>query len=119
MAPRILSREAYTVALICALSVEMAAAEAMLDEIHEKLPVPSGDHNCYTLGKMGKHNVVIAGLPSGKYGTTSAATVAIQLLRTFQSIHFGLLVGIGGGVPNEEADIRLGDTFSTLISTWA
>ena len=27
----------------------------------------------------------------------------------FKSIRFGLMVGIGGGVPSEEADIRLGD----------
>jgi nucleoside phosphorylase len=31
------------------------------------------------------------------------------MLFTFQSIRFYLLVGIGGGVPNELADIRLGD----------
>jgi len=38
--------------------------------------------------------------------------VATQLLNDFPSIRFGLLVGIGGGVPDEEAedcDIRLGD----------
>jgi len=28
---------------------------------------------------------------------------------TFHSIRFGLMVGIGGGVPSEEIDIRLGD----------
>jgi nucleoside phosphorylase len=27
----------------------------------------------------------------------------------FPSIRFGLIVGIGGGMPSEEADIRLGD----------
>jgi hypothetical protein len=48
-------------------------------------------------------------LPSGVYSTTSAATVASQMLFTFQSIRFGLMVGIGGGAPNKEFDIRLGD----------
>jgi nucleoside phosphorylase len=35
--------------------------------------------------------------------------VAIQMLSTFRSIRFGLMVGIGGGVPGKDADIRLGD----------
>ncbi|KAK6495981.1 hypothetical protein TWF481_003026 [Arthrobotrys musiformis] len=53
----------------------------MLDEIHPNLFLPS-DKNSYTLGRMGAHNI----------------------------IRFGLLVGIGGGIPVEdEYDIRLGD----------
>ena len=35
--------------------------------------------------------------------------MANQMLSSFPSIRFGLLVGIGGGVPSEETDIRLGD----------
>jgi nucleoside phosphorylase len=31
------------------------------------------------------------------------------MLQTFEGIRFGLMVGIGGGVPSEENDIRLGD----------
>jgi hypothetical protein len=41
--------------------------------------------------------------------TISAARVATQLLSSFKWIRFGLMVGIGGGVPSEEDDIRLGD----------
>ncbi|KAF6833240.1 Vegetative incompatibility protein HET-E-1-like protein 16 [Colletotrichum musicola] len=67
------------------------------------------DHNSYALGKVQGHNVAIACLPAGVYGTTSAATVAKDLLRSFRSIRFGLMVGIGGGAPSEEQDIRLGD----------
>lgn len=104
-----LSYNNYTVGWICALPVEIAAAKAMLDEVYDDLPVPSHDHNSYTLGRIGKHNVVIASMPSGIYGTTSATAVATQLLATFQSIRFGLMVDIGGGVPNMDADIRLGD----------
>ena len=37
-------------------------------------------------------------------GTNSAATVAIQLFKRLSSIRFGLLVGIGGGVPDEGED---------------
>ena len=48
-------------------------------------------------------------LPSGVYGTIPAATVAAHMRTTFPSIHFGLMVGIGGGVPSTNEDIRLGD----------
>jgi nucleoside phosphorylase len=89
------------------MGVELAPVEAMLDEIHQSLPT-SRDNNCYTLGRMGVHNVVIAVML--EIGNNSAATVATQLLNDFKSIRFGLLVGIGGGIPSDdEDDIRLGD----------
>ncbi|KAF9889470.1 hypothetical protein FE257_007373 [Aspergillus nanangensis] len=105
-----LSHAAYTVGWICALPVEMAAATGMLDEVHQDLAgQASNDHNTYTLGRIGQHNVVISCLPRGEYGSASASAVAMQLLSSFESIRFGLLVGIGGGIPSREADIRLGD----------
>ena len=103
------SNDDYTVGWICALPVEMAAAKAMLDEIHPALSNPRNDYNNYTLGQMGVHNVVVACMPSGVYGTTSAVIVANQMKATFRSIRFWLMVGIGGGAPNEYTDIRLGD----------
>jgi nucleoside phosphorylase len=106
---RTLSHNDYTIEWICALPIEMAAAKLMLDEVHENLPVPSHDQNVYTLGKIGKHNVVIACLPNGEYGIASATAVAMQLSASFHFIRFGLMVGIGGGIPNKDADIRLGD----------
>ncbi|KAJ5732695.1 hypothetical protein N7493_004176 [Penicillium malachiteum] len=106
---KILCHDDYAVGWICALPVEMAAAKLMLDKIHDPLPHPRADQNNYILGNIGEHNIVIASLPSGAYGTVSAATVAMQVLSSFPSIRFGLMVGIGGGVPSNEADIRLGD----------
>jgi nucleoside phosphorylase len=104
---RRLSHNDYTVACICPMGVELAAVEGMLDEIHENLP-SSRDQNGYTLGRIGRHNIVVAVMPA--IGNHRAASVAIQLLNDFRSIRFGLLVGIGGGVPGEEEDdIRLGD----------
>ncbi|KAL7795967.1 putative ankyrin repeat-containing protein [Trichoderma ceciliae] len=99
----------YTVAWICALPLEMAAAEAMLDETHHNLQTTPSDTNSYTLGRIHAHNVVITCLPSGIYGTTSATMVAAQMSSTFQSIRFFLMVGIGGGAPSAKDDIRLGD----------
>lgn len=63
----------------------------------------------YTLGRVGKHNVVLTVLPSGEYGTSSAASMASDMLRSFPNIKIGLVVGIGGGVPSQTNDIRLGD----------
>ncbi|KAL2832055.1 Pfs domain protein [Aspergillus cavernicola] len=98
----------YTVGWICALPIEMATARAMLDEVHVDLPALKFDDNTYILGRICSHNIVITCLPTGVYGAVTAATVATRLLSTFQSIRFGLMVGIGGGVPNH-LDIRLGD----------
>ena len=104
------SAEEYTVGWICAIVTEHVAAKAFLSETHERPDyVPPNDSNFYTLGRMGKHNVVIALLPDGEYGTSSAATVAKDMLRSFPKVRFGLMVGIGGGAPNQKHDIRLGD----------
>ncbi|KAL2860042.1 hypothetical protein BJX68DRAFT_77304 [Aspergillus pseudodeflectus] len=104
-----LTHDAYRVGWISALPLEMAAAIAMLDASHAPLSQPEGDHNTYHLGEIGDHNIVIACLPTGIYGLTSAAVVAQQMLSTFPSIDIGLMVGIGGGVPSLAADVRLGD----------
>lgn len=108
------SPEQYTVAWIAALPHERAAATAVLDEEHDKpaafeqLP---HDTNSYTWGKVGDHHVVIASLPAGQYGTTIAATTANALRFSLPHIRFGLMVGIGAGVPQLERgeDVRLGD----------
>ncbi|KAL7931790.1 hypothetical protein V8C35DRAFT_329459 [Trichoderma chlorosporum] len=106
--PAKLSYHDYTVGWICALPLELAAAKEMLDKEHDSLPQRQNDHNNYILGNIGHHNIVLACLPSGIYGTTQAAVVSQQMLSSFPNIHFGLLVGIGGGVPTY-LDIRLGD----------
>ncbi|KAK4064957.1 uncharacterized protein Triagg1_8773 [Trichoderma aggressivum f. europaeum] len=100
----------YTVGWISAITTEYVAARAMLDEIHEGPEmVSTNDSNNYTLGRIGKHNIVIAVLPDGEYGTSSAARVAADLSHSFPHVRFGLLVGIGGGAPSRKHDIRLGD----------
>ncbi|KAN0071219.1 hypothetical protein V8E54_010650 [Elaphomyces granulatus] len=109
MARRRLRHEEYTVGLVCALPIELAAAQEMLDEEHEDLKRDEHDNNLYSLGRIGEHNVVIVCLPAGLIGNNPAAAVATQMKSTFRSMRFGLMVGIGGGVPNTEVDIRLGD----------
>ncbi|KAJ5909138.1 hypothetical protein N7495_001820 [Penicillium taxi] len=83
----------------------------MLDETFGLLGSQDiSDSNTYTLGRIGQHNVVIACLPAGQYGNTSATTVANNMVRTFsKSLRIGLMVGVGGGIPSATRDIRLGD----------
>lgn len=90
--------ENYTVAWICAISTEYVAAQAFLDEKHDRAAeVSTNDNNVYTLGRVGKHNVVIAVLPDGEYGIAAAASVARDMLHSFPNVRIGLMVGIGGG----------------------
>jgi nucleoside phosphorylase len=83
--------------------------EGMLDEIDESIP-SNRNKNGYTLGRMGVHNVTVAPMPEiGNNRAAIVATLLLLLLNDFPSVRFGLLVGIGGGIPGEEDDIRLGD----------
>ncbi|KAK2611916.1 hypothetical protein QQS21_002022 [Conoideocrella luteorostrata] len=112
-----LSIHDYTVAWVSALAVEHAAAMAMLDEEHS-LPgdfiSQARDENIYTFGRMGSQNVVLTSLASGVYGTNSAAWTAARLAVGFPSLRASLMVGIGGGVPSDQRDIRLGDVVVSL-----
>src|SRR3569833_202406 len=83
----------------------------MLDQIHPDLSQPPTDIIAYTLGSVGNHIVLIACLPKGKMGNIAAAIVATQMVDTFPSIRFCLMVGIGGGIPPY---VRLGDV---VVST--
>lgn len=100
----------YTVGWICGIPTEYIAARAFLDQEHEGPEhVSTRDSNNYTLGNIGEHNVVIAVLPDGDYGTSSAASVAGDLLHSFPNVRICLMVGIGSGAPSQKHDIRLGD----------
>jgi len=107
--PRRPPREEYTVGWVCALPVELAAALEMLDEEHAPPERYENDENLYHLGSIAGHYVVIVCLPAGRIGNNPAAAVVTQLRATFKRIQFGLMVGIGGGVPRAGVDIRLGD----------
>ncbi|GAW24762.1 hypothetical protein ANO14919_143550 [Xylariales sp. No.14919] len=106
MASQPRTRNDYRIGWVCALPKEQTAAIAMLDRRHADLPRLPNDHNTYTLGSIGNHNVVVACLPKGRIGTVSAAIVATQMIHAFPSIKFGLMIGIGGGIPPK---VRLGD----------
>ncbi|KAL4911651.1 purine and uridine phosphorylase, partial [Aspergillus aurantiobrunneus] len=105
------SREEFQIGWICALPIEVAAAKEMLDENFGLLDEQDAtDPNTYTLGRIGKHYIVIACLPGGQYGACAATTVANNMIRSFsKSLRIGLMVGVGGGIPSADHDIRLGD----------
>ncbi|PWY81757.1 purine and uridine phosphorylase, partial [Aspergillus sclerotioniger CBS 115572] len=102
----------FTVGWICGLLVEYTAALSILDEIYHTvtgiLPAKN-DHNIYTLGRIGNHNVVVVSLPTDSPGIVSASIVEANIRTTFPSIQFSLMVGIAGASPQPKNDVRLGD----------
>ncbi|KAF3220257.1 hypothetical protein TWF679_009636 [Orbilia oligospora] len=98
----------YTTGWICALPLEFTAAKVILDERHPQLPQDGSDPNTYEFGRIGCCNVIIACLPFGEYGVTSAAAAIVHMRRSFPFLKASLMVGIAGGVPLPH-DIRLGD----------
>lgn len=100
----------YTIGWICALQEEYEAACRMLDDEFDGPETnEANDNNTYVFGRIGEHCVVVGCMPGGRYGTGSAANVAKDMNRSFPSLRFALMVGIGGGAPTRERDIRLGD----------
>ena len=77
MAHRRLRREEYTVGWVCALPIELATAQAMLDEKHESFQPNASNTNIYMLGRVEEHNIVITYLPEGQTDTNSAAVITI------------------------------------------
>ncbi|KAF5558855.1 nucleoside phosphorylase [Fusarium phyllophilum] len=108
------SRSEYTVDILCALPIELKAIRALFDQRHQNLARMLGDNNQYALGEMSQHMVVATSLPAGEHGTNSAASAVSDMMRSFVSIQFCLLVGIAGGAPSEDNDIRLGDVVVSL-----
>jgi nucleoside phosphorylase len=81
----------------------------MLDQEFTGPEIDNKDDNTYVYGRIAEHHIVIGCLPYGRYGTNSAARVARDMVRSFPLLRFALMVGIGGGVPTKDNDIRLGD----------
>ncbi|RBR05264.1 hypothetical protein FVER53590_29067 [Fusarium verticillioides] len=104
----------FLVGWVCILQEEYSAARHILDERygtdHEAGFISGkGDSNTYELGRIGEHYVAINLPPAGIYGQISAFKIVSGMKSTFPHMRFWMLVGIGGGVPSQRADIRLGD----------
>ncbi|KAL4745890.1 hypothetical protein BDW72DRAFT_45246 [Aspergillus terricola var. indicus] len=110
MRPR--NRDEFTIAIICALTLEADAVEAVFDVTYDRLGKhygkEPGDANTYINGRIGKHNVVLCYLP--RKGKGSAASVASSLQVSYRNIRLALVVGICGGAPSiGQNQIYLGD----------
>ena len=104
----------YTVGWICALPIELAAALGMLDKLddaHELQKHPH-DTNKYSLGQLAHHKVVLTCLPAA--GNNHAGSALIHMSNSFPKLQFVLMVGIGGGIPSRQADVRLGDVVVSM-----
>ena len=108
----------FTVGWICALPIELTAAQGMLEEEYEDSDLEQNprDTNKYSLGRIAGHKVVLTCLISA--GTNHAGSAALHMQYTFKHLKFILMVGIGGGIPNPNAgkDIRLGDVIVSMPS---
>lgn len=107
------TRQDFEIAIICALPLEYDAVALLFDQFWDQngdlYGRASGDHNNYTTGRIGKHNVVLALLPH--MGKANAAGAAASI-RSSYGIRLALLVGICGGVPRPrhyDDEILLGD----------
>lgn len=121
---RPVSRNHFYLAVLCALPLEAGAVDALFDHVWDdrrdkerpfgKSP---GDPNAYTLGVIGRHNVVLVHLP--EMGVASAAAAASAVQMSFPKITLGVVVGVCGVMPGTDAQGRdrvLGDV---IISTGA
>ncbi|OJJ73115.1 hypothetical protein ASPBRDRAFT_73569 [Aspergillus brasiliensis CBS 101740] len=102
----------FTIAIFCALPLEVDAVSALFDERYEDFSLyqnAPGDSNVYTLGRMGRHHVALVHLPGMGKSVASQASSCIR--STYPNIKLSMVVGICGGVPYNKgnAEIVLGD----------
>lgn len=103
------TREAFEIAIFCALPTEASPMTVLLDHEYET----SGsiykksvhDTNIYTIRHIGGHNVVVVHMPCP--GPTSAAGVASQSKPTFNDVMLCFVVGVCGGVPSPSKGVNI------------
>ncbi|KAL2829430.1 purine and uridine phosphorylase [Aspergillus cavernicola] len=105
----------YQIAWICSNHIEMLPASEMLDrEFGEpQIPLKTDKEYAMTLGIMGNHKIVILNLLTEENGDECGSALVAELLAKFPQIRFGVMVGVGAGIPDYEGDevrdIRVGD----------
>ncbi|KAI2615923.1 hypothetical protein GGR54DRAFT_642010 [Hypoxylon sp. NC1633] len=104
-------RRDFAIAIFCALTLESDAVEPLFDQYWDMHAYgkSEGDMNTYSVGMVGRHNVVLVHMPG--MGKGNAATAAANCRASFPGIRLALVVGICGGVPfmNNLTEIILGD----------
>lgn len=105
-------RDDFQIAIFCALPLEYDAVSLLFDEFWDEDGEPygraPGDVNCYTTGRIGKYDIVLALLPN--MGKAAAAGAATSIRSSYPSLKLAFLVGVCGGIPTIGADeVLLGD----------
>lgn len=107
------SRSDFEIAIVCALTVEQDAVDALFDHhwddndpAYEKDP---RDPNAYSCGLIDRHNVVLVHMPG--MGKANAAAVAANCRVSFPNLKLALIVGVCGALPfvNTAQEVILGD----------
>ncbi|KAK4220954.1 kinesin light chain 3, partial [Podospora fimiseda] len=107
------TRHDFEIAIICALTLEADAVEALFDRHWDDDGPPFDkairDSNTYSTGVIGRHNVVLAYMPT--MGKANSAAVAANCRISFPNIKLAVLVGICGVAPFslDGSEIILGD----------
>ena len=105
------NRNDFRIAIICALPLEAGMVRCIFDEEKSNdFRRAQGDGNAYSIGVIGKHNVVLVHMPG--MGNVDAATAAGYLRTTFSGIAIVFIVGICGASPQDSTakeNIFLGD----------
>ncbi|KAJ0129103.1 Uncharacterized protein HZ326_27801 [Fusarium oxysporum f. sp. albedinis] len=111
--PRPNNRRGFEIAIICALPLEADAIEALFDHYWDGdgllVRKAAGDHNAYSTGVIGCHNVVLVRMPG--MGKVHAAAAASNCRASFPNIKIALLVGLCGVAPFKRngEEVVLGD----------
>ena len=114
MTARPRNRDAFHVAVICALPLEFDAVHDSLDESWDQ-PGQSfgkapGDPNLYVHGRIGGHPAVLTLLAG--MGTSTAASAAASMRSSYPHLRLAFVVGVCGAVPEDSrtrSDISFGD----------
>ncbi|KAK4241610.1 hypothetical protein C8A03DRAFT_30191 [Achaetomium macrosporum] len=107
------TRRDFEIAVICALTIEADAVDALFDHRWDEDGPPydkaPGDPNAYSTGAVGRHNIVLAHMPG--MGKANTAAVAANCRASFPNIKLAVVVGICGVVPFGPGgdEILLGD----------
>ncbi|KEY74867.1 hypothetical protein S7711_09811 [Stachybotrys chartarum IBT 7711] len=107
------SRLGFEIAIICALTIEADAVEALFDQYWDEdhsFGKSPGDPNAYTTGSIGRHNIVLAHMPG--MGKANATIVASHCRTSYPNIELALIVGVCGAVlivSSNSIEIVLGD----------
>ncbi|PYH77441.1 hypothetical protein BO82DRAFT_406191 [Aspergillus uvarum CBS 121591] len=109
------SRREKTMAGLSQTCFVIPLFDTIYDATVQEYELARNDPNSYTLGRMGRYDVVLVHMPGP--GKAAASSVASHIKLSYPGIEFALLVGICGGVPRRgdvgptqpREDIFLGD----------